>query len=124
MRRPTRSPRLATLCLQGDTAASTKDNAARTWSNEATVLSHSTPGPRASVRITGAKQKRFRRNQRRGLVGLAPDLREHRSTFGARQVFLIWNLAPVEVLSVDTITANSAELLSTSSTAVVNARWR
>jgi hypothetical protein len=25
MRRPTRSPRLATLCLQGDTAASTKD---------------------------------------------------------------------------------------------------
>jgi len=29
MRRPTRSPRLATLCLQGNTAASTKDNAAR-----------------------------------------------------------------------------------------------
>ena len=29
MRRPTRSPRLATLCLQGNTAISTKDNAAR-----------------------------------------------------------------------------------------------
>jgi hypothetical protein len=29
MRRPTRSPRLATLCLQGNTATSTKDNAAR-----------------------------------------------------------------------------------------------
>ena len=29
MRRPQRSPRLATLCLQGNTAASTKDNAAR-----------------------------------------------------------------------------------------------
>jgi predicted amidohydrolase len=30
MRRPIRSPRLATLCLQGDTAASTRDNVART----------------------------------------------------------------------------------------------
>jgi predicted amidohydrolase len=30
MRRPTRSPRLATLCLQGNTAASTKDNVTRT----------------------------------------------------------------------------------------------
>ena len=48
MRRPTRSPRLATLCLQGDKAALTKENAARTWSNEATVLSHSTPGREAS----------------------------------------------------------------------------
>jgi hypothetical protein len=28
MRRPTRSPCLATLCLQGNTATSTKDNAA------------------------------------------------------------------------------------------------
>lgn len=30
MRRPTRSPRLATLCLQGNTATTTRDNAART----------------------------------------------------------------------------------------------
>jgi predicted amidohydrolase len=37
MRRPTRSPRLATLCLQGDTAASTRDNAARTSVLEETV---------------------------------------------------------------------------------------
>ena len=37
MRRPTRSPRLATLCLQGNTAASTKDNVTRTMILEKAV---------------------------------------------------------------------------------------
>ena len=37
MRRPTRSPRLATLCLQGNTATSTRDNKARISILEETV---------------------------------------------------------------------------------------
>lgn len=56
MRRPTRSPRLATLCLQGDTAASTRDNAARTSVLEEAVsvlLQHRTWHPIDALVLPG-----------------------------------------------------------------------